>query len=160
MAKLSSELECCVKRSVELFMEGYGCCQSVIAAFSNLYNLDQDIALRIGAGFGGGIGRLRMVCGAVSGIVTLAVLEYGATNGDDSYKKAHCYKVVQDLINCFKEKNGSIICAELLAQSNCKIISDTHIPDKRNEQYYSTRPCAQKVEDASRIFAEYIMKNR
>jgi hypothetical protein len=64
--------------------------------------------------------------------------------------------VVQDLLNKFKEKNGSIICADLLAQSNCTPNTETHIPDTRDTHYYSTRPCARKVEDAARIFAEYI----
>lgn len=160
MSQLTPDLEFRVKKSVDLFMMGYGCCQSVIAAFADLYDIDGNTALRIGAGFGGGIGRLRMVCGAVSGMVTLTGLQYGAIDGNDSEGKANCYKVVQDLVNTFKQNNGSVICAELLAQSNCKVATDTHIPDERNKQYYSTRPCAQKVEDASRIFAEYILKHR
>lgn len=158
MKELSPELESRVHKAVDLFMDGFGCCQSVVAAFADLYGMDQDTALRIGAGFGGGIGRLRMVCGAVSGIVTLVGLHCGSTKGDDSEGKAQCYKVVQELLEQFRIKNNSIICADLLAQSNCKVSTDTHIPDERNAQYYSTRPCARKVEDAARIFAEYISK--
>ena len=155
MKELSPELEVRVRKSVDYFMEGFGCCQSVIAAFADLYDMDEKTALRIGAGFGGGVGRLRMICGAVSGIVTLVGLECGSVDGDDREGKAHCYKVVQDLLEQFKQKNSSVICADLLEQSNCKASTDTHIPDERDAHYYSTRPCAQKVEDAARIFAEY-----
>ena len=145
-----------VRLSVDLFMQGFGCCQSVVAAFADLYGMDRNTALRIGAGFGGGIGRLRMVCGAVSGIVTLTGLQCGNTDGEDREGKAHCYKVVQELLERFRQKNGSIICADLLAQNGCKAETDTHMPDQRNAHYYSTRPCARKVEDAARIFAEYL----
>lgn len=156
MKELSPELEARVHKSVEYFMQGFGCCQSVIAAFADLYGMDEKTALRVGAGFGGGVGRLRMICGAVSGIVTLVGLQCGSTDGEDHEGKAHCYKVVQDLLNQFKEKNGSVICADLLAQSNCSPNTSTHVPDTRDTHYYSTRPCARKVEDAARIFAEYI----
>lgn len=145
-----------VRLSVDLFMQGFGCCQSVVAAFADLYGMDRNTALRIGAGFGGGIGRLRMVCGAVSGIVTLAGLQCGNTDGEDREGKAHCYKMVQELLERFRQKNGSIICADLLAQNGCKAETDTHMPDQRDAHYYSTRPCARKVEDAARIFAEYL----
>lgn len=158
MKELSPELEARVRKSVDYFMEGFGCCQSVIAAFADIYDMDEKTALRIGAGFGGGVGRLRMICGAVSGIVTLVGLHCGSTNGDDSKGKANCYKVVQDLLDIFKQKNGSVICADLLAQSNCTPATDTHVPDERNSHYYSTRPCARKVEDAARIFAEFLME--
>lgn len=145
-----------VRLSVDLFMQGFGCCQSVVAAFADLYGMDRNTALRIGAGFGGGIGRLRMVCGAVSGIVTLTGLQCGNTDGEDREGKAHCYKVVQEVLERFRQKNGSIICADLLAQNGCKAETDTHMPNQRDAHYYSTRPCARKVEDAARIFAEYL----
>ena len=145
-----------IERAVSLFKEGYNCAQSVVAAFADMYGMDRDTALRIGAGFGGGIGRLRMVCGAVSGIVTLVGLHCGSTDGEDHEGKANCYKVVQDLLERFRLQNGSIICADLLAQNGCKVETNTHMPDRRDAHYYSTRPCARKVEDAARIFAEYI----
>ena len=157
MKELSQEMEQRVRLSVDLFMQGFGCCQSVVAAFADLYGMNRDTALRVGAGFGGGIGRLRMVCGAVSGIVTLVGLQCGSTDGDDREGKAHCYKGVQDLLKSFRHKNGSLICADLLAQEGCNAKTDTHVPDERNAHYYSTRPCARKVEDAARIFAEFLM---
>lgn len=160
MKHLSPEMEQRVRLSVDIFMQGFGCCQSVVAAFADLYGMERDTALRIGAGFGGGIGRLRMVCGAVSGIVTLVGLHCGSTDGEDREGKAHCYKVVQDLLEKFRQKNGSIICADLLAQNGCKVETDTHMPDERDAHYYSTRPCARKVEDAARIFAEYVEESQ
>ena len=80
---LSPELEERVQRAVDNFMQGYGCCQSVVAAFADIYGLSDDLAKRIAAGFGGGVGRLRMMCGAVSGIVALAGLDCGQTDGAD-----------------------------------------------------------------------------
>ena len=110
----SKELDERVQRAVDNFMAGYGCCQSVVAAFSDLYGLDETMAKRIAAGFGGGVGRLRMMCGAVSGIVMLVGLDCGQTEGSDREGKTACYKVVQDLLAKSKEENGSLICAEIL----------------------------------------------
>jgi len=156
MKELSPELEARIQQAVENFMAGYGCCQSVVAAFADLYGMDRNTALRIGAGFGAGVGRLRMMCGAVSGIVTLTGLQCGSTDGNDREAKAHCYAVVRRLLEQFKQRNTSIICAEILANSKCLPTNDSHIPDERNAQYYKTRPCARKVESAARIFAEYM----
>lgn len=144
-----------VQRAVELFMSGYGCCQSVVAAFADLYGLTDEQAKRVAAGFGGGVGRMRMMCGAVSGLVVLAGLSDGQTEGDDREGKAHCYKVVQQLLERSKAENGSIICAELLGLSG-PVPPDNFMPDERNAEYYRKRPCAAKVESAARIFAEYL----
>lgn len=108
-----SDLEQRVERAVENFMAGYGCCQSVVAAFCDLYGLDEVMAKRIAAGFGGGVGRMRMMCGAVSGIVILVGLDCGQTEGNDREGKSACYKVVQELLARSKEENGSLICAEI-----------------------------------------------
>lgn len=137
-------------------MQGFGCCQSVVAAFADLYGLDDLTAKRVAAGFGGGVGRMRMMCGAVSGLVILAGLDCGQTEGSDKEGKAACYKVVQDLLAKFKERNGSVICAELLNMNGCQAVTDTHVPDERNAEYYKKRPCAKKVESAARVFAEYL----
>lgn len=156
MKELSPELETRIQQAVENFMAGYGCCQSVVAAFADIYGLDRDLALRIAAGFGAGVGRLRMMCGAVSGIVALTGLQCGSTDGSDREGKANCYAIVRQLLEKFKERNTSIICAEILANSKCLPATDSYVPDKRNAQYYKTRPCARKVESAARIFAEYL----
>lgn len=141
--KLTVELEMRVQKAVEYFMAGYGCGQSVVAAFADMYSLDESTALNIGNGFGGGVGKMRMMCGAVSGMVILAGLENGKSGEkianvptSDSIHtismntfaissekiratKDDCYRLVQDLLAAFKDANGSIICAELLGMAGC-----------------------------------------
>lgn len=148
-----------INKCIELFMSGYGCCQSVVGGFADIYGLSPRQAMQIASGFGGGVGRMRMMCGAVSGLVILAGLSDGQTEADDRAGKAHCYKIVQELLNCFKERNGSLICAELLGLKGC-VARTTPIPDQRNAHYYATRPCASKVESAAQIFAEYLKKKK
>ena len=145
-----------IQRAVELFMQGYGCCQSVVCAFSDLYGLDEEMALRISAGFGGGVGRLRMMCGTCSALVILAGLEKGQTRGEDREGKSVCYQLVRELLETFRQRNGSIICAELLQMNGVKAETNTSQPDERNAEYYRVRPCARKVESAARVFAEYL----
>ena len=146
---LTPELEARVQRAVDNFMQGYGCCQSVVAAFADLYNLDDTMAKRIAAGFGGGVGRMRMMCGAVSGIVILAGLDRGQIDGADRKGKSMCYKVVQELLD--------EVCAELLGLKGHEKAQSSYVASPRTAEYYKTRPCAAKVESAARIFAEYLM---
>lgn len=153
------ELEKRVQRAVSNFMEGYGCCQSVVAAFADFYGLDDTLAKKIAAGFGGGIGRLRMICGAVSGIVMLVGLDCGQTEGSDREGKSACYKVVQDLLAKSKEQNGSLICAEILGVKGYEKAHSSYVASARTVEYYKTRPCAAKVEAAARVFADYL-KNK
>ena len=117
-------------------MQGYGCCQSVLCAFSDLYGLDEEMALRIAAGFGGGVGRMRMMCGTCSALVILAGLEKGQTRGEDREGKAACYQLVRELLETFRQRNGSIICAELLQMGGVKAETNTSQPDERNAEYY------------------------
>ncbi len=145
-----------IQRAVELFMQGYGCCQSVVCAFSDLYGLDEEMALRVSAGFGGGVGRMRMMCGTCSALVILAGLERGQTRGEDREGKSVCYQLVRELLETFRQRNGSIICAELLQMNGVKAETNTSQPDERNAEYYRVRPCARKVESAARVFAEYL----
>lgn len=154
---LTPELEARVQRAVDNFMQGYGCCQSVVAAFADLYNLDDTMAKRIAAGFGGGVGRMRMMCGAVSGIVILAGLDRGQIDGADRKGKSMCYKVVQELLDEFKVQNESVVCAELLGLKGHEKAQSSYVASPRTAEYYKTRPCAAKVESAARIFAEYLM---
>ena len=150
------ELDERVSRAVENFMAGYGCCQSVVAAFADLYGLDDVMAKRLAAGFGGGVGRLRMMCGAVSGIVMLVGLDCGQTVGSDRQGKSACYKVVQQLLARSKAENGSLICAEILGLQGHEKAQSSYEASPRTAEYYKTRPCAAKVESAARIFADYL----
>ena len=154
------ELEERVQRAVDNFMAGYGCCQSVVAAFADLYGLDDTLAKKVAAGFGGGVGRLRMMCGAVSGIVMLVGLDCGQTEGSDREGKSACYKVVQDLLAKSKEDNGSLICAEILGLEGYEKAQNSYVASARTAEYYKTRPCAAKVESAARIFAEYLRSKK
>ena len=137
------ELDERVNRAVDNFMQGYGCCQSVVAAFADLYGLDDTLAKR-------------MMCGAVSGIVMLVGLDCGQTEGSDREGKSACYKVVQDLLDKSKEENGSIICAEILGLKGHEKAASSYVASARTAEYYKTRPCAAKVESAARIFANYL----
>ena len=151
------ELDQRVARAVDNFMAGYGCCQSVVAAFADLFGLDETMANRIAAGFGGGVGRMRMMCGAVSGIVMLVGLDCGQTEGSDRKGKSACYKVVQQLLEKSRQDNGSLICAEILGIHGREKTLCTYEASPRTAEYYKTRPCAAKVESAARIFGDYLM---
>jgi len=149
-----------VERAVENFMAGYGCCQSVVAAFADLYGLDELQAKKIAAGFGGGVGRLRMMCGAVSGIVMLVGLDCGQTEGSDRDGKSACYKVVQELLAQSEAENGSLICAEILGLKGHEKARSSYVASPRTAEYYKQRPCAAKVESAARIFANYLRSKK
>lgn len=141
----------------ELFKKGYNCSQSVFAAFCDEMGLDFETALKIASSFGGGMGRLREVCGAVTGMFMVAGMVYGYSDPLDKTAKAEHYKLIQSMGKKFKDENGSIICRELLGLS---AENDTPIPEDRTEEYYKRRPCAELVEQAAIILDEYIKKNR
>lgn len=142
-----------IEKAVALFMEGYNCSQSVVAAFADLYGFDKETALRFSASFGAGIGRLRHTCGAACGMFMLAGLEKAALEGSDSASKSANYAIVQQLAERFKAQNGSLICAELLQLRKNTPITPT--AEERNAEYYKQRPCALMVERAARIFADF-----
>ena len=149
-----------VERAVDYFMAGYGCCQSVVAAFADLYGLDDLLAKKVAAGFGGGVGRMRMMCGAVSGIVILTGLDCGQTEGSDREGKSACYKVVQELLAQSKQANGSLICAEILGLQGHEKAACSYMAYERTAEYYKSRPCVAKVESAARIFADYLKQKQ
>lgn len=145
-----------IKRAVGLFKQGYNCSQSVCAAFADMYGYTEEQALKMSASFGGGIGRMRMTCGAACGMFILAGLHKSAAGGADREGKEANYILVQQLADEFARRNGSLICAELLG-----LPSERHTdtaPEARTEEYYKKRPCVQTVEEAARIWAEYLEK--
>lgn len=137
-----------------LFQKGYNCSQAVFAAFSDLYGLDQDTALKLSSSFGGGLGRMREVCGAVSGMCMIAGLETGSSKEKDTEGKKYNYEVVRKLSEEFRKTNGSIICRELLGLEPAAEIPVT--PQERTETYYKKRPCGQLVADAAEIIEEVL----
>ncbi|MBR2456893.1 MAG: C_GCAxxG_C_C family protein [Bacteroidaceae bacterium] len=143
-----------IEKAVALFKEGYNCSQSVVAAFADRYGFTREQALRMSASFGGGIGRMRETCGAACGLFMLAGLETGAVDGADREGKAANYALVQQLAEEFKKRNGALKCAELLGLSKKEPVVST--PEARTPQYYAKRPCVKMVEEAARIWCEYL----
>ncbi|MEG0771446.1 MAG: C-GCAxxG-C-C family protein [Clostridia bacterium] len=141
------------EKAKQLFKSGYNCSQSVLCAFCDEINLDFDTALMLSSSFGGGMGRLREVCGAVSSIFMVAGLLYGYTSPTDKEAKALHYQLIQNLAEKFKEENHSIICRELLGLTTK---SDSPIPSDRTEVYYKTRPCVELVGCAAEIIENLI----
>lgn len=139
------------ERAKELFTSGYNCSQSVIGAFADKLSLPFDTLMAISSSFGGGIGRLREVCGTVSGGAMVLGLRYGGYAPKDNGEKAKHYKRVQEFAERFKKENGSYICRELLGLDEKK--SD-YVPEKRTEQYYKKRPCGELCRIAADILDE------
>lgn len=151
-------------RAVAYFKAGHNCSQSVFAAFADKYGMDEETALKVSASFGGGIGRMREVCGTVCGMSLVAGMESGATDGSLEGKK-HNYEVVQHLAGIFRERNGSIICRELLGlapkgengQSAKAVYTDT-TPEARTEEYYKKRPCIKLIAEAVEILEQELFQ--
>lgn len=143
-----------IRRAEELFMQGFNCSQSVVAPFADLYGYTEEQALRMSAGFGAGIGRMRLSCGAVNGLALLAGLDCGSTTPGDREGKSYNYKVVQELAARFKEQHGSLICAELLKLKKGAPLS--YEASERTAEYYKTRPCVSQIVSAAKIFADYL----
>ena len=146
-----------IEKAVALFKEGFNCSQSVVAAFADQYGFTHEQALRMSASFGGGIGRMRETCGAACGLFMLAGLETGAVEGADRDGKARNYAVVQELAEEFKRRNGALKCADLLGLSKKEPVVST--PEARTALYYAKRPCVKMVEEAARIWCEYLEKH-
>lgn len=141
-------------RAAELFMQGYNCAQAVAVAFCDVVDLTPDQTARMASSFGGGMGRLREVCGAVSGMLLIAGMVYGyEIPGDDVSKKEH-YARVQYLAGQFREQVGSIVCREILKNPP----SDPN-PTPRTAEFYKTRPCVRMVSLAAAILEKYMEEN-
>ena len=145
-----------VEKAKELFLEGYNCAQAVVGAFSDDVGLDFDTAMRLASSFGAGMGRLREVCGAVSGSFMILGLKVGYNSPDDKDGKIRHYKLIQDVAERVCEEKGSIICREILGKRADK--KESHVPDDRTSEYYKTRPCLGMVEEMAKI-TEEILKN-
>lgn len=146
----NEEIEARAQRATDLFKQGYNCSQAVFASCADLYGItDESLALRLSASFGGGIGRMRMVCGAASGMFMLAGLQNGSSTPHDNEGKMANYAFVQQLAGEFKAQYGSLICAELLGLAPKP---QDPKPEERTPQYYEKRPCSEMVAEAVRIF--------
>ena len=138
------------------FMKGYNCSQSVVLAFADLLPIDEAAASKLASSFGGGMGRLREVCGSVSGMFMVAGLLYGYDGAETGQVKADHYARIQELAHRFEEKHGSIVCRELLGIS---VRHDAPVPEARTGEYYKKRPCPEIIGDAAEILEQYITEN-
>lgn len=140
------------EKAAELFLSGSNCAQAVVVAFCDVTGLEPEFAAKLSSSFGGGMGRMREVCGAVSGMLMVAGLLYGYDDpGEkDENKKAH-YRLVQELAGKFREEVGSIICREIL-----KNPPTDPSPTPRTAAFYASRPCARMVMTAARILDDYL----
>lgn len=144
------------KKAMQLFKDGYNCSQAVILAFSDKYDIEEAAAVKLASSFGGGMGRMREVCGAVSGMFMVAGLLYGYDDPKAKEEKADHYARIQKLAAEFTEINGSIVCRELLGLTQKK---DDPTPSERTAEYYKKRPCEQLVGIAAAIMEDYINNN-
>ena len=135
------------------FMKGYNCSQSVVLAFADMIDIDEATLSKISCSFGGGMGRLREVCGSVSGMFMVAGLLYGYDGPETGQLKADHYARIQELAKRFEEKHGSIVCRELLGLS---VRHDIPVPEARTSEYYKKRPCPEIIGDAAEILEQFI----
>ncbi|MBS5546097.1 MAG: C_GCAxxG_C_C family protein [Lachnospiraceae bacterium] len=139
-----------------LFMDGCNCAQAAFCAFCDVTGLEKELAMRLSSSFGGGMGRLREVCGALSGIFMAAGILYGYDDLTDKSLKTDHYERIQELAARFRKENGSILCREILG------LEEEHSkpePEDRNPDYYARRPCPEVVARAARIFEEYMREH-
>jgi len=135
---------------------GYNCAQSIALAYEDMLPINKTLLLKMTSSFGGGMGRLREVCGAVSGIFLAAGLLYGYDGPESGQVKADHYARIQELAHRFEERHGSIVCRELLGLS---ITHDSPVPEERTKEYYEKRPCEEIIGDAAEILEQYIRDN-
>jgi C_GCAxxG_C_C family probable redox protein len=138
------------EKAVEYFCDGYNCAQSTASAFAEGVGLDPETVLNMMAGFGGGVGGTREMCGAVTGMVFVLGLSHGTYDPHDNEAKTALYKNVREAIEEFKTKFGSTCCRELLVKAGCLPKPE---PSVRNAEYYAKRPCAHFVHEAAEIAA-------
>lgn len=150
-----------VAKAKRLFKEeGYNCCQAVVLAYNDLFGIDDETAASMSSGFGGGMGRMREVCGSVSGMVMLAGLIAPAKDPSVKVDRTRNYALVQEMADSFKEINGSIVCRELLGLvpigSGNASGKESPEPSDRTAEYYKKRPCEELVGISARIVGEKI----
>ena len=158
-----------VEKAKRLFKEGgFNCCQAVVLAYNDVFGISDEMAAALSSGFGGGMGRMRELCGSVSGMVLLAGLLKPATDPTDKDSRTANYALVQEVASEFKAMNGSIVCRELLGlspmgtsttnPSDIHGIPESPVPSDRTAEYYKKRPCEELVGISARIIGEKILR--
>ena len=138
------------------FMKGYNCSQAIALTFADMVPVDESTLLKLASSFGGGMGRLREVCGSVSGMFMIAGLLYGYDGPETGDVKAEHYARIQELAKRFEEKHGTIICREMLGLN---VRHDTPVPEARTKEYYKKRPCSEIIGDAAEILEQFIKES-
>lgn len=146
-----------VEEAVSRFEKGYNCSQAVFATYADLFGMDEETALKLASSMGGGMGRMREVCGAVSAMALLEGLKEGNTDPADKTAQGRTYETVRDMSDSFASENGSIICRELLGIAARE---KSAAPSERTKEYYQSRPCTKLVACAARIVEEQLLADR
>ena len=141
------------EKAMELFKEGYNCSQAVLLAFSDELGMDKETATKAAAAFGGGMSRLREVCGAVSGMMFVSGMMNASVDPKDANAKSELYAKSQELAKAFEQENGSIICRELLGLTEKR---QEPTPEVRTAEYYKKRPCVELVGCAAKILEDLL----
>lgn len=141
------------EKAMNYFLEGYNCSQSVVLAFADLLEMEPDQLARLSSAFGGGMGRLREVCGSVSGMFIVLGILFGYDDPKENEGKKELYEKVQELAHRFEAENGSIVCRDLLGLS---VKSQEPVPEQRSAEYYKKRPCKELVGCAAEILEEFL----
>jgi C_GCAxxG_C_C family probable redox protein len=141
-----------VERAVACFEKGFNCSQSVLSTYAEQFGLDHETALKVAAGFGGGMGRMAGMCGAMSGALMVIGLKYGAVQAEDKQAKETTYEQVRAFARRFMDRHGSTLCKELL---ECDISTPEGLKRAREHNLFATR-CSQLVRSAAEILEELL----
>ena len=142
------------EKAESFFRAGYNCAQSVALSFSDVIKSDEETIAKLTSGFGGGVGRLREVCGTVSGAVFVINSAFGYVFPKDIQSKTELYRIIQEFAEEFKKETGSIVCHELLGEN----AGSGHTPQERNKEYYKKRPCSKLCFLSAEILEKLLKK--
>ena len=154
--QLSINVDERVERAVNYFKAGYNCAQAVVMAFDDVMEMSTEVLARLTAPFGGGMGRMREVCGTVSGMAFVAGAIAPSTDPSNLEERKQNYALVQQFADAFRAENGDIVCRRLLGLEPMVERAETAMPSERTAEYYKKRPCVEYVACAARIVAEYL----
>lgn len=144
------------QRADEYFKAGYNCAQAVVMAYNDIMGMDLEMVAKLAAPFGGGMGRMREVCGTVSGMTMLAGYIQPSADPKNLEERKNNYALVQHFAEQFRNENGDIVCRRLLGLEPMVERNETAMPSERTPEYYKKRPCSEYVECAARIVGEYL----
>lgn len=148
-----------VERARRYFLSGYNCAQAVVMTFDDVMQHSPETLAQLSAPFGGGMGRMREVCGTVSGMTMVAGAIRPAVNPQNLEERKANYALVQEFAQRFRQENGDIVCRRLLGLEPREEQRETPMPSERTAEYYRKRPCVEYVASATRIVAEYLIAN-